>query len=71
MNLTVDLVWRETLDQLNKECGLFDGDKVLCVDADGVVRRLQWDETREVLTNARGVMFEPADFVEFCLGQAR
>lgn len=42
MNLTVDLVWCETLDQLNEECGLFDGDKVLCVDADGVVRRLQW-----------------------------
>lgn len=47
------------------------GDKVLCVDADGVVCCLQWDETREVLTNAKGVMFEPADFVEFCLGQAR
>lgn len=45
---------------------LYDGDKVLCVDADGIVRRLQWDETREVLTNTKGVMYEPTDFVEFC-----
>lgn len=71
MNLTVDLVWCETLDQLNAECALFDGDKVLCVDADGIVRRLRWDETREVLINAQGVMHEPHEFVEFCLGQAR
>ena len=71
MNLTVDLVWCETLDRLNKECGLYDGDKVLCVDADGIVRRLQWDEKGEVLKNAQSVMFEPYEFVEFCLGQAR
>lgn len=71
MNLTVDLVWCETLDQLNKECGLYDGDKVLCVDADGIVRRLQWDEKGEVLKNAQSVMFEPYEFVELCLGQAR
>ena len=66
MNLTVDLVWCETLDQLNKECALFDGDKVLCVEADGIVRRLTWNENDNTLTNAKGVIFEEADFVEFC-----
>ena len=66
MFLRTNLIWCDNLHLLNKECGLFDGDKVLCVDADGIVRRLQWDETREVLKNAQGVMFEPHEFVEFC-----
>ena len=66
MILGVNLIWCDNLHVLITECGLFDGDKVLCVDADGIVRRLQWDETREVLTNANGVMYEPTDFVEFC-----
>lgn len=66
MILGVNLVWYEALDLLIKGGFLYDGDKVLCVDADGIVRRLQWDETREVLTNTKGVMYEPTDFVEFC-----
>lgn len=66
MILGVNLVWYEALDLLIKDGFLYDGDKVLCVGADGIVRRLQWDETREVLTNAKGVMYEPTDFVEFC-----
>ena len=70
MILGTNLIWCDNLHVLNKECGLFDGDKVLCVDADGIVRRLQWDETREVLTNAKGVIFEEADFVEFCNDRA-
>lgn len=40
MILGVNLVWRETLDLLIKEGFSYDGDKVLCVDADGIVRRL-------------------------------
>lgn len=66
MILSVNLVWRETLDLLIKEGFLYNGDKVLCVDADGVVRRLTWNETDNTLTNAKGVIFEEADFVEFC-----
>lgn len=66
MILGVNLVWRETLDLLVKEGFLYDGDKVLCVDADGVVRRLTWNEKDNTLTNAKGVIFKEADFVEFC-----
>lgn len=66
MILGVNLVWRETLDLLIKEGFLYDGDKVLCVDADGIVRRLTWNEKDNTLTNAKGVIFEEADFVEFC-----
>lgn len=66
MILCVNLVWRETLDLLIKEGFLYDGDKVLCVDADGIVRRLTWNEADNALTNAKGVIFEEADFVEFC-----
>ena len=66
MILGVNLVWRETLDLLIKEGFLYDGDKVLCVDADGIVRRLTWNEKDNTLTNAKGVVFEEADFVEFC-----
>lgn len=66
MILGVNLVWRETLDLLIKEGFLYDGDKVLCVDADGIVRRLTWNEADSALTNAKGVIFEETDFVEFC-----
>lgn len=66
MILGVNLVWCETLDLLIKEGFLYDGDKVLCVDADGIVRRLTWNEADNTLTNAKGVIFEEADFVEFC-----
>nr|DAT33040.1 MAG TPA: hypothetical protein [Caudoviricetes sp.] len=66
MILGVNLVWRETLDLLIKEGFLYDGDKVLCVDADGIVRRLTWNEADNALTNAKGVIFEETDFVEFC-----
>lgn len=66
MILGVSLVWRETLDLLIKEGFLYDGDKVLCVDADGIVRRLTWNEADNTLTNAKGVVFEETDFVEFC-----
>ena len=45
---------------------MYDGDKVLCVDADGIVRRLTWNEADNTLTNAKGVIFKEADFVEFC-----
>ena len=45
---------------------MYDGDKVLCVDADGIVRRLTWNEADNTLTNAKGVIFEETDFVEFC-----
>lgn len=65
MILGVNLVWRETLDLLIKEGFLYDGDKVLCVDADGIVRRLTWNEADNTLTNAKGVIFEETDFVEF------
>ena len=65
MILGVNLVWRETLDLLIKEGFLYDGDKVLCVDADGIVRRLTWNEADNTLTNAKGVIFEQTDFVEF------
>lgn len=70
MILSVNLVWYEALDLLIKDGFLDDGDKVLCVDADGIVRRLQWDATCEVLTNAKGVMYGPTDFVEFCNDQS-
>lgn len=66
MILGVNLVWRENLDLLIKEGFLYDGDKVLCVDADGIVRRLTWNEADNTLTNAKGVIFEETDFVEFC-----
>ena len=66
MILGVNLVWCDNLQVLNKECGLFDQDKVLCVDADGIVRRLTWNEADSALTNAKGVIFEETDFVEFC-----
>nr|DAM32478.1 MAG TPA: hypothetical protein [Caudoviricetes sp.] len=66
MILGVNLVWCDNLQVLNKECGLFDQDKVLCVDADGIVRRLTWNEADNTLTNAKGVIFEETDFVEFC-----
>lgn len=66
MILGVNLVWRETLDLLIKEGFLYDGDKVLCVDADGIVRRLTWNEADNTLTNAKGVILEETDFVEFC-----
>jgi hypothetical protein len=66
MILGVTLVWRETLDLLIKEGFLYDGDKVLCVAADGIVRRLTWNEADNTLTNAKGVIFEETDFVEFC-----
>lgn len=66
MILGVNLVWCDNLHVLITECGLFDGDKVLCVDADGIVRRLTWNEADNTLTNAKGVIFGPTDFVEFC-----
>ncbi len=71
MRLETILVWCENLNELYKECCLVDGDNVLCVDADGIVRRLEWDEEREVLVNTKGVMFEPEEFVEFSLGETR
>lgn len=70
MKLTANLVWCETLEQLDQECVLVNGDKILCVDEDGVVRRLTWDEDRKVLTNTKGVEFDPEIFVEFCTGEA-
>lgn len=66
MILGINLVWYETLDLLIKDGFLYDGDKVLCVGADGIVRRLTWNEADNTLTNAKGVIFEEADFVEFC-----
>lgn len=70
MILGVNLVWYEALDLLFKEGFLYDGDKVLCVDADGIVRRLTWNEADNTLTNAKDVIFEEADFVEFCSDQS-
>lgn len=66
MLLGTNLIWCDNLHVLNKECCLFDGDKVLCVDADGIVRRLTWNAADNTLTNAKGVIFEEADFIEFC-----
>lgn len=66
MLLGANLVWCDNLHVLIKECCLYDRDKVLCVDADGIVRRLTWNEKDNTLTNAKGVIFEEADFVEFC-----
>ena len=70
MILGVNLVWCDNLHVLITECGLFDQDRVLCVDADGIVRRLTWNEADNTLTNAKNVMYKPTDFVEFCNDQS-
>ncbi len=60
----VDLKWVKTEKQL-RELGLYDGCKYLCVNFDGIVFYLTYNEENNWFVSANGKTYLFDDFVEF------
>ena len=60
----VDLKWAKNVEQL-RELGLYNGCKYLCVNFDGVVFHLMYNEDYDCFVSANGKTYQFDDFVEF------
>lgn len=60
----VNLNWAKNVEQL-RELGLYNGCKYLCVNYDGIVFHLMYNEENDCFVSANGKTYQFDDFVEF------
>lgn len=62
--INLNLKWAKNVEQL-RELGLYNGCKYLCVNFDGVVFHLMYNEDYDCFVSANGKTYQFDDFVEF------
>lgn len=65
--INLNLKWAKTANQLH-EMGLYNGCKYLCVNFDGIVFHLMYNEDNDCFVSANGKTYQFEDFVEFSDG---
>lgn len=65
--INLNLKWAKTEEQL-RELGLYDDCKYLCVNFDGVVFKLVYNEENNWFVSPSGKTYQFDDFVEFSDG---